>query len=507
MTSPGGPAVSVITIFLDAERFLEESILSVLDQTLGDLELILVDDGSTDGGTRIARSYAERFAGRIRCVEHAGHANLGMSASRNAGLRESRGRLVAFLDADDLWAPTMLEESVAFLEGHPGADLTYSGSTYWHGWTGRPEDAALDREWKPGVDTGVLFPAPTLLTRILGDGWLVPCPGTFLVRREFAHRIGGFEDRFRRQFDDQAFLAKALLHGTAVVSDSIGHRYRQHRDSDGATAARAGIVAAARIDYFAWLDGYVRRHGFGDPALRRALDAARAEAGPPAPGPEPGPPPVGNVGFGDFRRVTPFSRLWGFDRGSPVDRRYIEAFLERNSADIRGTVLEVKDPAYTLRFGGDAVIRSEVLDLTPTESATIVADLQDGRSMPESRFDCVILTQTLQLVYDFRAALDTVRRILKPGGVVLLTVPGISQLDHAEAPDSWYWSFTPRSVRRLLEEGGWKEIDVEGNGNVLTSMAFLYGMAGRELSEAELSEHDPDYPMLITARARTPPLD
>jgi SAM-dependent methyltransferase len=210
------------------------------------------------------------------------------------------------------------------------------------------------------------------------------------------------------------------------------------------------------------------------------------------------------VGFGDFRRVTPFSRIWGFDRGSPVDRRYIEDFLERNSPDVRGTVLEVKDSAYTRRFGGDAVTRAEVLDLAPTGCATIVADLQDGRSIPENRFDCVILTQTLQLVYDFRAALATVLRILRPSGVVLLTVPGISQLDHAEAPDAWYWSFTPRSVRRLLEDGGWTEIDVEGNGNVLTSMAFLYGMAGQELSDTEFSEHDPDYPLLITARARKP---
>lgn len=503
MTDVREPVVSVVTIFLDAARFLDESIQSVRDQTLAEWQLILVDDGSTDGSTEIARAYAELHPAHIRTVDHAGHANLGMSASRNAGLALARGRLVAFLDADDLWDPVMLEESVALLDAHPEASITYGGSTYWYGWTGRAEDAARDWEWRPGVEVGAPHPPPTLLARILADGWLVPCPGTFLVRREFALRIGGFETRFSDQFDDQAFLAKSLLHGTCVVSGGLRHRYRQHPDSDGVTAA-AGIVTPARREYLEWLNGYVRRHGFADADLRRALDGARAEAGVAEDRLAVPPPAVGEVDFGHLRRVEPLSRLWGFDRGAPVDRGYIEAFLERRAEDIRGTVLEVKDSAYTRRFGGENVARSEVLDTAPTAEATVVADLEIEGSLPPERFDCAIVTQTLQLIYDVPAALANLRRALRPGGVLLLTVPGITLLDHAEAPDSWYWSFTPQSVRRLLERGGWTEIDVEGCGNVLVAAAFLYGLALAELAPGEISAHDPDYPVLITARARAP---
>jgi SAM-dependent methyltransferase len=272
-----------------------------------------------------------------------------------------------------------------------------------------------------------------------------------------------------------------------------------------ATAARDGSILPDRQNYVAWLDGYVRRHGFGDSDLRAALDAARVDAGTMEMPAEPQPPRVGGVRFGDFARDQPFSRTWGFDRGTPVDRPYIEKFLARNSSDIRGTVLEIKDAAYTQRFGGSAVLRSEVLDLTPTRDATIVGDLTDASSLPTERFDCIVLTQTLQLIYDVKAALRTIRGMLRPGGILLLTVPGITLLDHAEASDSWYWSFTPRSVRRLLEEGLFAEIDVEGNGNVMTAAAFLYGMASEELPEEQFAIHDADYPVLITGRARKPP--
>jgi SAM-dependent methyltransferase len=142
------------------------------------------------------------------------------------------------------------------------------------------------------------------------------------------------------------------------------------------------------------------------------------------------------------RRATPFSREFGFDRGMPVDRRYIEDFLARNADDVRGRVIEVKDDSYTHRFGGDRVFRSDVLDIEQANPrATIVDDLTSGARLPRDAFDCVILTQTLHLVFEVRAAVETVHRILKPGGAILVTVPGITQIPRADA-SSWYWSFT-----------------------------------------------------------------
>ncbi len=147
--------------------------------------------------------------------------------------------------------------------------------------------------------------------------------------------------------------------------------------------------------------------------------------------------PVNEVQFGSFRRLTPISRDFGCDRGRPIDRYYIENFLERRSEDVRGRVLEIGENTYTRRFGGERVTQSDILHVTEGEpQATIIADLASADHIPSNSFDCIILTQTLQLIYDVPAALRTIRRILKPAGVLLATFPGISQsYDHEWAGD------------------------------------------------------------------------
>jgi SAM-dependent methyltransferase len=213
------------------------------------------------------------------------------------------------------------------------------------------------------------------------------------------------------------------------------------------------------------------------------------------------------VRWGGFRRVTPISQAWGFDRGLPVDRYYIERFLARQADDIKGRVLEIADSTYTRRFGADRVKQSDVLHiLAGQRAATIVADLTHADEIPSNSFDCVILTQTLLFIYDVRAAIKTVHRILKPGGVMLGTVPGITKISR-EDMNQWgqYWSFTSLSMRRLLEEtfpGGLLQVNVFGN--VLTAAAFLYGLAAEELCNTELEHHDPDYEVVITFRAAKP---
>ena len=202
----------------------------------------------------------------------------------------------------------------------------------------------------------------------------------------------------------------------------------------------------------------------------------------------------------------PTSRVFGFDRGTPIDRHYIEAFLDANSDRVRGRVLEVGDDAYTKRFGDGRVTRRDVLHVdAKSPDATIVADLAAGDAIPGAAFDCVILTQTLHLVYDVRAALATLRRILRPGGTLLATFPGLSQLSCDVWRDTWYWGFTTRGARRLFAEAfPDAEVEIESHGNVLAATAFLQGIAMQELERFELDHKDPSYELLITARVQTP---
>jgi SAM-dependent methyltransferase len=215
---------------------------------------------------------------------------------------------------------------------------------------------------------------------------------------------------------------------------------------------------------------------------------------------------VGLVEMGDLRRLTPFSRDFGFERGRPVDRYYIERFLAAHADDVSGRVLEIGDPDYTRRFGAERVTISDVLNVNDgVAGTTIVGDLASADHIPSDTFDCVILTQTLHLIYEVRAAIQTLFRILKPGGTLLATFPGISQRSCDEWAETWLWSFTTTSARRLFEEVfPASNVTVAVHGNVLAATAFLYGLAAEELRLEELDYRDPQYQLLITLRAVKP---
>jgi SAM-dependent methyltransferase len=208
--------------------------------------------------------------------------------------------------------------------------------------------------------------------------------------------------------------------------------------------------------------------------------------------------------LGSLRRTTPVSDDWGRDRGTPVDRYYIEAFLARHAQDIQGRVLEVMDAPYTERFGA-GVTRSDVLDIDASNpQATIVADLAVGDGIPAEAFDCVILTQTLQYIFEVRAAVANVSRALKPGGVLLCTVPIVSRFSLRTRTNE-FWRFTPAGCAELLaEEFPRESLTIEAPGNVLAGVAFLLGMAAEELSPSQLAESDPRFPLLVLGRAVKP---
>lgn len=215
-------------------------------------------------------------------------------------------------------------------------------------------------------------------------------------------------------------------------------------------------------------------------------------------------PAVGFVRFGSFRRVTPIAPIWPARHDRPVDRVYIEDFVARHAADIQGEVLEVGGLEYTGRFGGDRVTGSSILH-SPIGAGPLVtyaADLVEAPEIPSDHFDCIVLPQTLLFIYDVAAAVRTLHRILRPGGVVLVTVPGITQI----VPDDqarWgqYWSFTIQSLERLFGDVfGPEHSEIESRGNVKTTVSLLHGLATADLRSADFDDDDPNFPLILTVR-------
>jgi SAM-dependent methyltransferase len=213
-------------------------------------------------------------------------------------------------------------------------------------------------------------------------------------------------------------------------------------------------------------------------------------------------PPVGSVDLGDLMRAEPISRGFGMSRGGvPIDRLYIERFLQDNAVDVRGHVLEVADDAYSRRYGHD-LDRVDVLHLRPGPGVTLVADLAEPGDLPWGVYDCVVLTQTLQFVREPDIALRTVYRLLRQDGVLLATVPGISQISRYDA-DRWgdRWRFTAQSAQELstgaFGPGG---ASVKTYGNVLAAVGLLHGLVVDDLPPETFAEDDPEYAVIIAIR-------
>ncbi|MEX0599899.1 MAG: glycosyltransferase family A protein [Rhodothermales bacterium] len=265
------PLVSVITIFYNAERFLADAIRSVRAQTYDRWELLLVDDGSTDYGSSIARAVARCYPDRIRYLHHPAHENRGMSASRNLGLREANGEYVALLDADDVWLPGKLEAQVAIMASQPRAAMVYGRTEIWHSWTGLPEDCTRDYSFELGVAPDSLIEPPNLVYSMLENKAQTPTTCSVLFRRRAAESVGGFHEGFRGLFEDQVFFFKLCLTEPVFVSGAFWSRYRQHEESCCAVAERSGRTDSSRVEMLRWIDEYMTVQGVASAALRRAL--------------------------------------------------------------------------------------------------------------------------------------------------------------------------------------------------------------------------------------------
>lgn len=201
--------------------------------------------------------------------------------------------------------------------------------------------------------------------------------------------------------------------------------------------------------------------------------------------------------------LTPLDDAYGMGRGTPVDRYYIETFLDLHKELIRGKVMEIGDRIYTEKFGGEKVTESVILHVEreAPEIGQIKGDLSTGEGLKGESVDCLICTQTLPFIYDVRSAANQIVRILKKGGTALLTVAGLSQIIQYERLHyGHFWSFTEQSLGRLFEGNAEVDsVDVVTYGNVKASTAFLYGISYEELSQGDLDFHDPNYQLLVAA--------
>jgi len=263
------PLVSGIIIFHNADRFLTEAIESVVAQTYGSWELLLVDDGSSDRSTTIARCYAAQRPGQIRYLNHPRHDNRGMAASRNLGIAHARGRYVGFLDADDVWLADKLEQQVAILETHTRAAMVYGRTKIWYSWTKQSHDQERNRFYELGVDPDRLYEPPSLFKLLLTNQYQTPTTCNALMRGTVFEDIGGFEESFRGMFEDQTFFSKLMLEQPVFVSGTCWALYRQHPES--CSEKTADRYAESRLAFLDWLARHLAEKRVSDPTLQRAL--------------------------------------------------------------------------------------------------------------------------------------------------------------------------------------------------------------------------------------------
>ncbi len=509
-------------------HFLSEAIESVLAQDHPHTEIVVVDDGSTDNTAKVAAHYPQVHLIRQQ--------NQGLSAARNVGLESSHGDYILFLDADDRLLPGAVGAGLEALRAHPECAFAFGHYRY----------VTADGVPLPVPQQSPLDEDPYL--KLLRCGNYIGMQATVVYRRDTLVSVGGFdasveacEDydlhmRIARRFpicQHNGLVAEYRQHD-ANMSHNAGwmlkwalkvlRAQREHLQAEN--DYRVAYKKAYKIGTKIWIAWYSRQLADATQAHMRGRDW-KAAIGELLVLLRYHPPremvrvllPVRVrrrlrfllwrlpwVRFGSLRRLTPISFEFGYDRGQPVDRYYIERFLARQARDIQGRVLEIGDNSYTQRFGGSRVTASDILDVTKSApQATIVADLTRADHVPSNTFDCIILTQTLHLIYEVRSAIQTLYRILKPGGILLATFPGISPISRDEWRDSWYWAFTSRSARRLFEEAFPAEaVRVEAYGNVLAAISFLHGLPAEELRQKELHHNDAYYEVLIALRAVKP---
>jgi peptidoglycan/xylan/chitin deacetylase (PgdA/CDA1 family)/glycosyltransferase involved in cell wall biosynthesis len=484
-----GPIAAVITC-RDLGRLLREALESVERQTRPPAEIVIVDDASTDICTRQVLARLEREG---TCVMRAG--GRGASAARNLGARQTTSPYLVWLDGDDVLEPRYFETAAARLDADAGLDFVSCALRAF---------GAASYVWSPSL--------PTFVDAVATGG--VPHASTML-RRRLWDAVGGFDEEIP-SFELLDFWATALEQGfrgivldepllnyrirarsgyrrsiqRATYLDRLRHFYAKHRaavEQHGLDLihAKEAFLLSQR-EYHGVLESRVAPLEAELARLQREIvEATRLLESHGA----------SRIEWGDLQRVEPVSQLGGRDRGKPIDRHYIDGFLGRHRADIRGRVLEAGDRFYTHRFGGDAVVASDVVD----------GDLRGADALPTSTYDCVILAQRLHAIDDVAAVLNECARMLRPGGVLLATMPSVIRVDAERGAIGDFWRATEASARKLF--AGVFPIDafdVTAYGNVMACTAFLHGVSVEEMAPADLDHVDLTFPLVVAIRAVKP---
>lgn len=535
--SPDTPLVSVVIPCYNHGEYLAEALESVRRQTYQAVEMIVVDDGSTDNTSTIARAGSG--------ITYVYQENQGLSAARNTGVRQSKGTFLVFLDADDWLYPDAVEVNVkhlqqddrlAFVSG--GFNNVFSASNQVQPVVSKVRSNHYLHLLKGnyiGMHATVMY-RRWVFDEFLYDTSLKACEDYDLylrVTRKYpvlhhAHILAAYRRHTSNMSGNTGFMLRTVLNTLERQKSSLQSFAESTAYAEGSKIWRAYYVQTMsdRLqevngfpvkDYYTLLKydpdlsgntlfsstssvaiiNQMIKH-IPSPRIRNKLKTLLVRSEMPAPG---------KIRFGDLLRLFPFSTQFGYDRGGPVDRYYIENFLGQEAPSIRGNVLEIGDNAYTLLYGGDKVTKSDILHVDHNNpNATLVGDISHAPHIQTNTFDCIILTQTLHLIYNFKDALHTCYRILKPGGSLLLTVPGITPIDHGEWKETWYWSFTDKAMRRLMEETfPGCDAEVTAFGNVFTATAFLYGMGLPEIPSTKLMYNDPHYQVIVTVKVTKSP--
>jgi len=494
--------IAVIVLCHNQGRTIGEAVDSALSQTRAPAEVILIDDGSTDILT-IQKIAALRHPGlQVIRIEHRGTAG-----ARNYGARLTSAPYLVFLDGDDVLERTYLEKAGALLDTRPELGVIACALQAFEG---------ADYLWVPPPFNFV-------------DGFAKATPPvTSMIRRTVFDSVDGFDENFGL-CEDLDFWLSVLEQGhkAEIIAEPM-LKYRVRTLSNYYKAIQPGTWLERRSAILTKHRNAVEQHGLDilyatetfvleqkeyhrlleekKTALEREIEALNSRVNELGLSLRKAGEPI--IAWGDFDRLEPISLFWGCERGTPIDRYYIHKFLDGNHMDIHGRVLEVKDAGYTSWFGGDRVEVSDVLDINPAnESATIIADLSKADSIPSDTFDCFILTQTIHIIYDLKGAFAHAYRILKPGGVLLCTLPSTCRVNcedgGLDAGD--YWRFTEASVRNLFAEIFPPEaFEVFVHGNVMACVAFLEGLAADEIVSDMLDQTDPWHPLLFCVRGVKP---
>ncbi len=543
--------ISVIITSYNHGKYLGYAIESVLRQSYKHFEVVVIDDGSTDDTGLVVNQYPG--------IKYIYQENKGVSAARNLGIEHSSGEYLCFLDADDWLLPDALEtnlgyiktnDSFAFVSGaYMFAHVRYPIQEISSSYKLNHEEVSLVNEPKEPVIRD--YYAHFLKGNYIGMHAAVLYNRWVFDEFKFDRSISRCEDydlflKITREYnvlDHSKPIAVYRLHGNNTTSNSMlmlnaalkvleaqreklknaeeiesfneGKRLWPKVYSNLAyqKLVNSGFQGKYKAEDFQLLWIYDKKL-YINCLIKKTLMEYRKVLKKITPSfvlrglrqlrfRSHYTPPVGKIKLGDFGRLDPFSRAFGYDRGGPIDRYYIENFLKKNSGLIKGRVLEIGDNEYTLRFGGTRVTKSDILHVNASNSnATIIGDLADAPQIPSDSFDCILLTQTLHLIYDYKKAIETCQRILRPGGVLLVTTPGITSIDYGEWKSTWYWAFTDIAIQRMLEETfSQSQVNVEAFGNILAATTFLYGMGITEVKTNQLDFYDPSYQVTITATA------